>query len=125
MITKKEFLMTVGLFAIAVNVFVMLVAPMIDETIYEMLRGVSIALFGSGLILFDILQKMMDKQIFKNNTDITKLGTFFLVFWGVMGTVFDGIPSETADFFMDWGLIITGVVLIIAVNLMDIIKVEG
>lgn len=125
MVTKKEFLITVGIFAIAVNVFVMLIAPFINGEIYELLRSVSIALFGSGLILFDILQKMMGKNIFKNNTDISKLGTFFLVFWGVVGMIFDGIQSSIADFFMDWGLLVTGVVLIISVSLMDVAIKEG
>ena len=119
MMTKKEFLMSVGLFAIFMNVFVMLIAPMISGELFEILRSVSIALFGSGLILFDILQKMTDKQIFKNR-DITTLGTFFLVFWGVVGTVFEAVPENVAEFFMDWGLVITGVVLIAAVNLMDV-----
>ena len=119
MMAKKEFLMSVGLIAIFVNVFVMLIAPMISGELFEILRSVSIALFGSGLILFDILQKMTDKQIFKNR-DITTLGTFFLVFWGVVGTVFEVVPENVAEFFMDWGLVITGVVLIAAVNLMDV-----
>jgi len=125
MITKKEFLITVGIFAIAVNVFVMLIAPLIDAEVYELLRSVSIALFGSGLILFDILQKMTGKNIFKNNADITMLGTFFLVFWGVIGMIFDGIQSSIADFFLDWGLLVTGVVLIISISLMDVAIKEG
>ncbi len=125
MITKKEFLITVGIFAIAVNVFVMLIAPFINGEVYELLRSVSIALFGSGLILFDILQKMMGRNIFKNDTDISKLGTFFLVFWGVIGMIFDGVSSSIADFVMDWGLLVTGVVLIISVSLMDVAIKEG
>jgi len=118
MITKKEFLITTGLLAIAVNVFVMLIAPMISGELFEILRDISIALFGSGLILFDIVQQMLGKKIFKN-TDITKLGTFFLVFWGVVSTIFEVVPENIATFLTDWGLIITGVVLMVSVVLMD------
>lgn len=98
----------------------MLIAPLISGELYEILREVSIALFGSGLILFDIVQKMLDKKIFKN-TDITKLGTFFLVFWGVVGTIFEVVPENASEFLMDWGLVISGAVLILSVSVMDVL----